>query len=235
MIPPDRLDHLDDEALSAVLDGEGTEDEAAHAAICPTCADRLSAFRTAAAALGQPVAVDPDRRDAAVRAALEAPMAISLDARRWLRGSRLALAGVAAAVVAAVIAVPLLTGDSTPMPSAARAPERALDSQAELRTAAPKAGGVEAFAAPTSPDLGELAGADLRAKLADVPRTAGGPPAPCEDRARATHPAGAQRTLSATATWKGAAAVVIVLRAGGAEHADVVTTATCAIVESIDL
>ncbi len=241
MIPHDHLDHLDDEALSAVLDGEGTAGEAAHADACDRCADRLSTLRAAANAIGQPVVVDPTQREAAVRAALEAPMVIGLEARRWLRGSRLALAGVAAAVVATVIAVPLATRDSTPTTSAARAPERAFDAQADLRTAAPKASAgarlptTTAAAMARPPDLGEVSGADLRARLAGVARSGGGPAAPCEERARATRPPGAERTLSATATWNGEPAVVIVLRSGGAEHADVMTTSTCEIVESVDL
>lgn len=94
---------------------------------------------------------------------------------------------------------------------------------------------MESLAAPAGPDLGELAGTDLRARLADVPRSSDGPPAPCEDRARAEGPGKAERTLSATATWNGEEAVVIVLRADGTEHAYVLTRTACEIVEAVTL
>ena len=71
MTDPTAPPHPDDERLSAVLDGEGRPDDAAHAGSCPICATRLSQLRSVAAAVGAPVgAADPQRRAAAVAAAL---------------------------------------------------------------------------------------------------------------------------------------------------------------------
>ena len=75
-------DHLDDDALSALLDGEATPEEAAHAGECEACTVRAAELRAAARAIAHAVApVDPARRDAAIAAALGARV-VSLDARR---------------------------------------------------------------------------------------------------------------------------------------------------------
>src|SRR5687767_4281273 len=65
--------HLDDEALSAVLDGEADVAESAHADACEVCRARLGQLRDASVLVGTPVpAPDPARRDAAIAAALGA-------------------------------------------------------------------------------------------------------------------------------------------------------------------
>lgn len=65
--------HLDDEALSAAIDGELAPVATAHLAGCDACASRLDALRAAAAAVASPVTPPSGaRRDAALAAALQA-------------------------------------------------------------------------------------------------------------------------------------------------------------------
>lgn len=102
-------DHLDDEAISAHLDGEATPEEAAHVDGCETCTARLAELRAASEAIGSPVDLVFADRDAAVAAALSAAPAsnvVPLAGRRrqappqWL--------AVAAALLVVVALVPLL-------------------------------------------------------------------------------------------------------------------------------
>lgn len=111
-------DHLDDEAISAYLDGEATSTEVAHVEGCDVCGARLEVLRLAAAAIGAPPPPpDAAARDAAVAAAVgrarkpsakkaaERSNVVPLHRRvppQWL-------AAVAAAVVVVAL-IPLLGG-----------------------------------------------------------------------------------------------------------------------------
>jgi hypothetical protein len=65
--------HLDDEALSAALDGEATAAEESHLVSCPACRQRIDVLRSIALAVGGPVPLRPATAvDAAVGAALDA-------------------------------------------------------------------------------------------------------------------------------------------------------------------
>lgn len=69
--------HLDDEQLSALVDGMGSPDESTHAASCPSCATRLAAWREVVggvSALGEhPLSQAPDsRRDEMIGAVIRA-------------------------------------------------------------------------------------------------------------------------------------------------------------------
>ena len=69
MTPP----HLDDDALSAALDGELSGDVDAHLSGCATCHARLEALARVAAAVGSPLSPRPaEEVDAVIRAALAA-------------------------------------------------------------------------------------------------------------------------------------------------------------------
>ena len=102
--------HLDDELLSAVLDGEADVEQSAHADACDACRTRLGALRDASVLVATPVpAADPGRRDASIAAALaaadgDAGTVVPLRRRRtiptWL--------GAAAAAVVAVGAISLV-------------------------------------------------------------------------------------------------------------------------------
>lgn len=101
--------HLDDELLSAHLDGEPVEG-ADHLDDCPECRARLAALRRVTAAVGTAVTPPPDdRRQAAVEAALGARV-LPLEARR----RRLAVLAAAAAVVAVLGSVAVLRSDDGP-------------------------------------------------------------------------------------------------------------------------
>lgn len=117
MNPP----HLDDERLSAYLDGtppEGTSDQAAtdHLAECVDCRARLDAFRAVAELLGAPVTPPVGAVDAAVAAALAAnaspggsnvvPLSTAVRRRRTQVGL-----AAAAAVVTVVLGLNSLVGD----------------------------------------------------------------------------------------------------------------------------
>src|SRR5437660_6789999 len=98
-------DHLDDEALSAALDGELADAARAHLAACNRCSARQAELHAVALALGEePAAPSAARRDAAVATVLRTT-------RRAPRFSppMLVAAAAAAAVVAVAVAVPLLT------------------------------------------------------------------------------------------------------------------------------
>lgn len=236
-------DHLDDEALSALIDGE-LSTAAGHASTCVTCGERLVALRSAAIAVRQPVAVDAERREVTILAALAAAdeghhsnRVPSLVARA--RARRLpVIAGAAAAVVALLVAVPLTRDGSDQL---ATTPADRVDDSASLRSAAPAAphapaaeiaGGADAT---PSRHLGELAGVDLAERLRDLPRQPGDGVANCEEAARAAVAGAGARTLVADATWNGADAVVVAFTDGDGEVAAVLTTADCTVVHSAQL
>ena len=70
------LPHLDDDALSATLDGMNTDDEGRHLAGCELCRHRLEDFRAVARAVGSPVVLPPPAAvEASIRTALDAAVA----------------------------------------------------------------------------------------------------------------------------------------------------------------
>lgn len=130
--------HLDDEALSAVLDGEAGAADLDHAESCEECASKLAAWRDAVSLLKAepaPAVADARRTEAieAALAALEAPAVSNLAERRRRRTAalnrgRLAAAAAAVAAVAglAVGATQLSTGGSPRANTASRAPATTL-------------------------------------------------------------------------------------------------------------
>jgi hypothetical protein len=97
--------HLDDGRMSALVDGAGGAEDAAHVAGCAACAARLSAWQAAASAVGTPVRPPRGARDAAIAAALgELDLPAVAEHSRPARQSRpwrpaVRLAAVAAAVL----------------------------------------------------------------------------------------------------------------------------------------
>jgi hypothetical protein len=98
-------EHLDDDQLTALLDGEGSDDDRAHLDTCDHCAGRAEALRTVTALVGAPPRPPARARDEAVAAALaaaERPVAV---VPRPARGRPPAWLLPAAAVVALVALV----------------------------------------------------------------------------------------------------------------------------------
>jgi hypothetical protein len=156
--------HLDDEALSAVLDGEATPTETAHADGCAPCTARLGELRDASLLVRTPVPVaGDDARDAAVASALAAADVATVTPLR----RRAIPAWLAAAAALVVIAVGVVAfagrGDDGQTTASGKAgdDDAALDTTTALAT--PFA---EATVAPVDGgDLGEVEGTDLRAAI----------------------------------------------------------------------
>ncbi len=107
--------HPDSEALSALIDGEGTDTDRAHTAECAACRGRMARLEAVGAAIGTPVEPDHEAIEAGVVAALAAWTASDHSAtasrsrpRRYAPPA--AWVGIAAVVLALLVAVPLLTG-----------------------------------------------------------------------------------------------------------------------------
>jgi hypothetical protein len=237
MTPPD---HLDDETLSAALDGD-EQAAAAHLAACAACRERLDALRRAAAAVGAPVPPVPTLvRERHIAAALaEAGTAAPARHRRRL------VALAAAAALAAGVALPLALRDANPpddLASRAAQAQKAPAERAQAETA-PAAG------AAALVDLGPLDEASLPAAVsARLHRAAAGaapseggaaalaapPLAPgdaerCAAAVRAATPGLAPLALAAGATWKGSPALVLAFSAGTGPVTVYVTDPACGI------
>ena len=148
-LPP--VDELD-ELASARLDGVDPAD-AVDPAVEAEVARRQARFERVRAVLAEPVAVDPDARDAAIAAALDAATSSAgtddLAARRSARGARraagLKVLGAAAAVVAAIAlgAAVLSQGDGDDVDASGDAPtdaEASLGGDGSTRCAADRVG-----------------------------------------------------------------------------------------------
>src|SRR5258705_6350917 len=143
--------HLDDEVLSALLDGEASAAEAGHAERCSECGTRLATLRAAADLVGAPVEIDSARRDEAVRRALdtalgdnEADNVVPMDRHRRVRPGMAIAGGLVAAAVAALVVIPLATSRSTDHT------DLAAGSTTTLASAAASATGASRKAAPES-------------------------------------------------------------------------------------
>jgi hypothetical protein len=159
--PGTNLDlHPDDETLSAFVDGEVRSPEiVGHIDACPVCQRRLRQFRAVASAVGRPVDVDPERRNATVELAVRELRPLGRPSRRVavLQWST----AIAAAIALVVLLGPLLrsTGgdsdDSSAGDSAATGAESdatATEEEAADLSAGPAAGDVISFGVLSGPD-----------------------------------------------------------------------------------
>lgn len=157
--------HLDDEALSAVLDGEADAEESAHADACEACRARLGQLRDASVLVGTPVpAPDPARREAAIAAALGATDRVA-DVAPMRRRTVPRWLAAAAALVLAVVGISLVSsrgGDDADM-----ATSGGDDSATDMTATADAAPEAQLFmAAPI--DGGDIGAVDLDALRATV-------------------------------------------------------------------
>lgn len=155
--------HLDDELLSAVLDGEAAVDASTHSDACDRCRARLAVLRDVSVLVAAPVPpADAVRRDAAIEAAMTAMDRTVVPMRRrrtpptWL--------AAAAAVVIAVGAISLLsrgTNDDAGFDTATGASDETSGGAGTDQDAF-------ALAAPATVDggdLGEVDAATLRQRI----------------------------------------------------------------------
>lgn len=178
--------HLDDEALSAVLDGESTPEEAAHGRSCERCASRIDRFRVVAAAVAAAVPPMPtglaDRLIADALGAEEPAAPVVAIDRARTRSRRGLPTWLAAAAVVAVLAIslPLLArlGTGSSSDEAGVKGDGATEAEAEDGSARDEAA-LESAATTTSPprpvdagDLGDLS--SVPAVRAAVQRGLGG-------------------------------------------------------------
>jgi hypothetical protein len=162
--------HLDDDRLSALLDGEAGAVDVQHADGCPDCRRRVAAWRATTATLAvQPEPVAAVQRQAAVEAAVKAAAEAGLAAvepartpppdqpiplvdhrRRWAAFSwTRSAAAVAAVVLVAGIAVAIShIGDGGPNPSSTAAGVTRPPAGSQAGPAAGTAGQSSASAAP---------------------------------------------------------------------------------------
>jgi anti-sigma factor RsiW len=159
--------HIDDETLSAFVDGQLTPEAAtsvqAHLDACLQCEDRVEGFRTVASLLRRLPSVEP-LRDFALgpRLLVDPPNVVRL--RRWYTVTRTAAAAMAAAFVflfagalyfeARPAAAPEVAFSSKPQGAAAPA---AANQSAPVPTAAAKSAAAQAALAGQSPVAGAAA------------------------------------------------------------------------------
>lgn len=244
--------HLDDEALSAVLDGEATDDDALHADGCGVCGARLAALREATLLVRTPVAPASDaEREAAIAAAMAAAPATVVPFRSRRR-TMPAWLGAAAAVVVAAGSVALLAqrGDDDDRGDQSTALESsdAFDEDAMATLAAPPTvdggdiGAVEDLDLRAVVEAGTAARASVSGTGGDAGPAAGGgaessaddgAPA-CEDEVRAGDPELGPLLFRAVGTYDDEAVTVLAFEAateeGGLDRrVYVVATDGCAI------
>lgn len=197
--------HLDDETLSALLDGEAG-DAGAHLDACDACRARLDAFRRVADVVGAPPPPVPEaireRHLAAARAVHGVPPARS---RRWAIA-----AGLAAAAVAAAVAVPLALRDDGRGEMATRG-SAAPEARVEAGAGKAAAGGPVDLGPLDEASLPAAVRAHLRPESGAAALAAPSAPQPCEASLRDATPGLPGVALAADATWKGTPAVVLVL------------------------
>jgi hypothetical protein len=168
--------HLDDEQLSALLDGEGDPADGAHAEGCDRCGARLARLRAVAAAVAEPppppAAADRDR---AIAAALRAREVVPLRARR--SGPPAWLLAAAAVLVLALLAVPFLAGgddgdDQVATSGGDAAEESGGEEAATLESGAAPVDGGDLGPIDAGTDLTALAAASQAERAAEAPSSA---------------------------------------------------------------
>src|ERR1041384_3572602 len=117
--------HLDDDALSALLDDEPDGRLAAHVATCGVCTDRLASFRGARAALRTEDALDELTRRRLIQRALDAydGTSVAAPARRCRSWARVVTVAAAALV---------LIGGFGVLATTTRHPNRSVASRADI-------------------------------------------------------------------------------------------------------
>lgn len=177
--------HLDDEFLSASLDGELAATDADHLAGCAVCAARRDGLAEARAAL-QTAPVEPVDELTRRRILTTALEGAGFDGRRqrtWSRRPALA-GGVAAVLLAFLAAVPFLTGDDSSPEATTAALELAggeflghLGDLSDPSVLSARLGGQESRARPEVAEADDAASGSVAADTAAPSSAAEAPPA----------------------------------------------------------
>ncbi|MCI3948745.1 MAG: hypothetical protein K0R11_679 [Acidimicrobiales bacterium] len=239
--------HLDDEQLTALQDGDGTVEERAHLGTCSRCADRSEALTAVAALVAAPPPPPADRaRDEAVTAALagaDRPVAPLRRPRRQVPSWLLPAAAVVALLALVAVVVPRWGDGDDDETAAGR-----LDATAESGGGDGDAGGAGGGAASEAPALRRAAEPDLGAvdDEAELARrvedalagtaaadAAAEPSAadPCVAGLRAADLTLEPLRFRASLVWQGRPALVL----SDGTRAVVVATAGCARLADVDL
>lgn len=219
--------HLDDQTLSATIDGESWPD---HLAGCPDCMARRRRLAEAAARIAAPVTPAPDTvREQALRAAA----AVVTPRRSPSPGRILAVAAAIVLVLGLGVTPLLFRGGSRPAETASppiddkaatvAGPDLGVVDDAptlDMRLRAALGPSVPSQASPAAPgDQAETQAQDDRVSGGEFSSAAGAPGGqPCEKQARRAGAKGAALVLSASLTWQGQPAYVFVLSDPGAER-----------------
>ena len=252
-------DHLDDDRLSALLDGAGTDADRAHLAGCDRCAERSEALQTVADLVASPPAAPPvATRDAAVAAALAAadrpvgvvPRPVRRHPPAWL----LPAAAVVALVALVAVVVPRWgQGDD----DAGNAGDSAARAVQDDGGGSGEEDGAERGTAPATASqppplfraaLGELGSVEDEAALAArigealdstaSAHTADAGPGACDPIVRQAEAGLGDLVLRASATWQGTPAEVLAYAPAGAAaptRAVVVAVDGCDLLADVDL
>jgi hypothetical protein len=253
--------HLDDEALSAALDGYASNTEQAHLAVCPSCRGQLEGLREVSELIAVPVTPPPaDVVSQALATAVAAgPGSAGLvrsDRHRPRLGYLVAAAAVVVVVGAGVAAI-VRSGSGSSAKTATGSTGRTALAPAPLSTATGGATGDGSPAAGRSPSssvpiaagsptvgLGSYSDAAvlapvLRRLMAGAPPGAMSAPAgsPCQEVAAAAAqlPRSSVPRLTAGLEWQGQPAVALVYDRGGAlgPLAVIVSAPGCAVLNSV--
>jgi hypothetical protein len=221
-------DHLDDQALSAILDGE--EPPSPHLDGCADCRARSEQLLAAARLVGRAVpSADVERRDAAIAAAVAvhrpAPM-------RWRPSTGVLAAAAVLLVVALVLPLVLTRGadsddDQSSLAERAATTTFAGDDTATGGAALDSETGPATAAAPAGPlmagDLGSIGDGELRTRVVDAlneaPKAVPDTPISCETDLRNLDERLGRLVLFGGATVNGRPGFVLVFEAGDPEGA----------------
>lgn len=180
------LPHLDDEQLSAHLDGEGHKEAADHIGSCGECEARLAGLLLVSSLVGGSVAGAPDGvREAAVQAAGSAwrvagrhggaagaaggSVIVDLEGRRRMPRWALPVAAAAAVLLVALPVVATLSGGGDDRETAAQVQDRGSGGEADVAASAIDGGDLGDQSDPTAlaqAIRGALPGAASEAALA---------------------------------------------------------------------
>jgi hypothetical protein len=230
-------DHLDDEQLTAIQDGDGSSDERAHLEGCERCRARADALAGAAAVVGTPPPPPADAaRDAAVAAALREAgrpvVPLRQERRRRVPEWLAPVAAVVVLLALIAVVVPQLGGDDD---DAASGRTSAAESADEARRRAEGGGSQDTLrsAAPPATDLGAVDDeADLARRVdgalaTEAAADAAGAPLTQEDRCavsfRSLAPPLGPLRLRAAVVWRGEGAEVV----SDGEQAVVLAAGSC--------